>query len=127
MFGDEPYVFRTDPRISAAHFAHHNLRAHVTSSAPDGGTVGVTVVEGALPDQTDAQMVEASTGALGRTLRWSALAAQHRGALLLAKVAGVVSQAKTVKLRQRVRELESAVRDSKRGRKAEVEAQNLRR
>lgn len=72
-------------RVSASHFAPHKLRRHATSRAPDGDAVGVTVVEGALPDQSDSQMFAASKGALGRRLRLHAVAKRHREAWLKAK------------------------------------------
>lgn len=121
MFGDDPYEFSSDPRVSAAHFAEGSLRADVTSSSPDGGTAGVTVCEGLLPDRTDAQMTKASKGAVARCARMTAVAERHQRALLGSRVALAVSR--TIKMRQRLRikQLEKELSNRKSEKKAAVE------
>lgn len=71
-----------DQRISVAHFPPGSLKGDAESMSPDGSSVGVRVVEGALPSQTDADMYRARKGAIGRALKSEALVQRHETALL---------------------------------------------
>lgn len=96
------------------------------SSSADGSTVGVKVAAGALPDRSDAQMFEDSKGALVRSLRSKALAARHRKALVDEKLASTNLRKLLRKEWERIKELESSLRDCKRGRREELAAATAR-
>ena len=73
-----------DQRISLAHFPSGSVKANATSSLPDGSDVGVHVVDGALPDQSDEAMLRESKGSLGRLLKSDAVRRRHQQELLAA-------------------------------------------
>lgn len=126
LFGSGEYTFRTDPRVSLVHFPHSSLLADATCSEPDGSSVSVKVRPDTLPNQSEAAMEKDSVGALGRSLRWRALAERHQGSAFRLKVALVAAQGKNKTKDARIAELLAKLKAERQDKKASVEAVTAR-